>query len=145
MVFREAWRRSPKRTVLNQLVGYVAFTAVINSLFVTGLLVVRLAGGPFKYAILQNLLFTMNPATGIMAMLAFDEVLIIRFCSITVWKRLPPVDDNFFGLFLGLLNSGLGLAFAIWGRLGYRGEKTMFFFLTGRMDMSTKATPFFRL
>ncbi len=128
-----------KRTVLNQLVGELAKTTIICSITSVLTLLLRLANQPLSKSFAKLTFFMPCCVCFIMWLLILDELVIIRFLSVFWWKRLPPINDNFFALLLNYGNYGLTLVFLTWGYLFGAPSGNLTFILTG-IGMYEKST-----
>ena len=104
-----------KRTILNQLIGLLA----LNNLFgqAPQLLTVsyRLLFGPLTVQMAMWSFIAVTIASSMVILFILDEIILIRWLSVFVWKQLPPINDDFFGMFLTRLNFGLALMFILLG------------------------------
>ncbi len=133
-----------KRTVLNRLVSQGSLNLVLMN--ATGLttLMVRLLFGPLDHFTAEAMFFVSNTTFGTMTLLVFNEMAVIRFLSLFYWKIVPPISDDFFGVFLWCANFALGILTAIGGRLGSSKAGELYHILTGLPDMTSHHKPNFR-
>ncbi len=126
-----------KRTILNQLTGLFAFNIFLGNLVTRTGLIFRLAYGPLSFDLalltfsLPSMVFSTVP------LLILNEIIIVRFLSAFWWKRLPPLDEKFFGLFFSCLNIGITLFFTVIGYTGGYPSSNLTFLITGMFPPHT--------
>ncbi len=133
-----------KRTILNRLLGQVALNTILTNVLGLSSFMARLIVGPLSPAMVEAMFFVINTAFGSATLMALDQMAFIRLFTLSFWKHMPPIDDDFFGRYLWLLNVILGFLTAIGGRLGSSGAKNMYFLLTGRPDLTDSGLPNFK-
>ncbi len=120
-----------KRTVLNQLVGELAKTTIFCNIASGSTLLLRLAYQPLPESFAKLAFFLPISMVFVAWFVILDEIVIIRFLAIFWWKRMPPINDNFFGSFLCYGNYGLILVFLTWGYFFGSPSGNLAFILTG--------------
>ncbi len=121
-----------KRTILNQLIGLLALNNICGQLIGMLAFYYRLAiSGPLSMTAAKIMFLVPNVTTSFVILLILDEIILIRWLSVFIWKQLPPLNDDFFGLFFKCLNFGLSLMFVIMGLTGGTSQNNLLFLLTG--------------
>ncbi len=133
-----------KRTILNQLTGQLVMHCVFANLTSLATFMFRLAFGPISTFWVEATYFISNAHVGITSVFAFSEIAILKFLSIFIWKRLPPINEEFLGLFFRIANHSVGLMFALFGRKGSSKNHELYYILTGLPLMSDQNEPMFR-
>ncbi len=133
-----------KRTILNQLFGQMALIILLCNLASLSTLLVRLISGPVQVIVAEVGFFIARAGFSTACLLTLNEMAMLRLMSIFMWKRLPPISDNFFGRFLWTLNLALSFTSAVGARMGSSDDTEMYFILTGQPFLRTSHTPTFR-
>ncbi len=120
-----------KRTILNQLIGLFALNTLTGNLTALSALVIRLAFGPLPVHLAISTFFFPNVLFSTTLLLALNEIIVIRFLSVFWWKRVSPLDDNFFGLFFTVLNYSIALVFTIMGHIDGGPKQYVLFLMSG--------------
>ncbi len=120
-----------KRTILNQLIGLFALNTLTGNLTALSALVIRLAFGPLPVHLAISTFFFPNVLFSTTLLLALNEIIVIRFLSVFWWKRVSPLDDNFFGLFFAVLNYSIALVFTIMGHIDGGPKQYVLFLMSG--------------
>ncbi len=133
-----------KRTIMNRL----AMNLVYNCLgaYMTSILtlLIRLIAGPLPEILVQVTFFFSNAFSGTSSLLAITVMTILRFLSIFIWKRVPPLDDDFFSHYLISLNYVVSFMLAFFGRFGRIETNEMYHILTDRYLIANSNEPTFR-
>ncbi len=107
-----------KRTILNQLIGLYALSTIFGYLTNVSAFLYRLAFQPIPLSYATATFFMTSFVTCIACFLILDEIVILRFLSTFWWKQFPPINDDFFAVFLFLTNYGIALLFMSMGHMG---------------------------
>ena len=119
-----------KRTILNQLIGQLAMDNIVAQVGTVSLSV-RLALGPLPKTVFSLTFVLTNITSSIVLLLILNEIILVRWLSMFVWKRSPPINDDFFGTFIMLLNYTIAFVFGPMGLIGGTNYNNMTFLLTG--------------
>ncbi len=133
-----------KRTILNQLTSDLAWHCILANMTSLATFMFRLTTGPLSTFMASSTYYVSNQTVAISAMLSLNEMAILKFLSIFTWKRLPPINEDFFGHFLRIMNHLVGFLFALFGRMGGSNDNEMYFILTGLPLLSNSNDPIFR-
>ncbi len=133
-----------KRTILNQLFGQLTFYILLCNLASLSTFIIRLIVGTVPIVMAELTFFIAKSALATACLFTLIQMVFIRCMSIFVWKRLPPMNDNFFGRFFLVLNLGLSFLSAVIARMGSSDDKEMYFILTGHPFLSNSTDPVFR-
>ncbi len=133
-----------KRTIINRLMGDLVRQGILIN--VTGLatFTIRLAFGPVPTFVAHAFYYVSNQAMTISVLFSLNEMAMLKLLSIFAWKRLPPINEEFFGLFLMMMNHSIALLFALYGRMGGSNDIEMYFILTGLPLLTISGEPIFR-
>ncbi len=133
-----------KRTILNRLMGDLVRQAIYANMTSLATFMYRMTFGPISTLMTSATYYLTNQATTIATMFCLNEMAILKFLSIFAWKRLPPINEEFFGLFLMMLNQSVGFLFALYGRMGGSNDTEMFYILSGLPLLTNSSDPIFR-
>ncbi len=126
-----------KRTILNQLIGVLALNSLVASLICQVALLHRLIHGPLSVSMAILVFFAPNFISSIVLLMILNEIILIRFLSAFWWKQLPPLNDDFVGVFLNFVNYGLATMLAIMAQMGGDPNDNLLFIMTGNMHPVT--------
>ncbi len=133
-----------KRIIVNRLAMQLVYNAMGINMTSMGTVMVRLVFGPLSpNHVLATFLFS-NSFFAISALLALNEMAILRFLSIFVWKRLPPLDEDLFSSFFLTINYLISSCLAAWENLGDSEHHETYYILTGKVLMADSNEPMFR-
>ncbi len=119
-----------KRTILNQLIGQLALNNIVGQAGVATLSF-RIVFGPLSKPVYSSTFVLANITSSIVLLLILNEIILVRWLSMFVWKRSPPINDDFFGTFIMLLNYTIAFVFVSIGLIGGTTYNNMTFLLTG--------------
>jgi hypothetical protein len=91
-----------------QIMSCICETLILYSVFFAIPLIWRFLKEPLG-PIMASIMVCSRGYCGNVVLIYMIESLIIRYLSIIWWKRLPPINDVFFGVFFRVTNSVLGL------------------------------------
>ncbi len=74
-------------------------------------------------------------------MFALDEMAILRFSSLFLWRGCPPLNEDFFSFFFYTANYVVAIFYAIWEKMGKRQSFEMYFILTGKPLLTNQFYP----
>ena len=127
-----------KRTILNQLIGLFAVDTFVGNFISVPSLLCRLAYGPMSMDLALGTFFVPSMVAGTVSLLILNEITVIRFMSAFWWKQLPPINENFFGLFLPCFNYGIAFLFAGMGFTGGNPNGNLSFLFTGLLNSKSE-------
>ena len=103
-----------KRTILNQMFSFQLLLIILHNAFPGSVLVFRLIyRSGLNYNVTLIFLIWAKIFTSITALLSVLQYIITKYLSICVWKRVPPIDELFFGKFLFIANCIIGAFLAM--------------------------------
>ena len=144
LISYEFWGETTQyRTILNKLFSQIQFQCIRYIWILNTVLLHRCIFGPISVSSAIAFFFVPKVWTGFCALFLLNEMIIVRFLSIFVWKRLPPINETFFLVFLVITNEVLAFVLSIWGVMGYNVEQDTNFILTGLREEQGN-TPIFR-
>ncbi len=120
-----------KRIITNRIFMQQFYNAIGISLFTNITLIVSLCYGPLPTTLVNVTYFFSKLFLATSSMIAANVMAILRILMMTVWKRVPPINEDFFARFFLLFDYTLGFCRAYWGILGHSSEDEMYFILTG--------------
>ncbi len=120
-----------KRSIFNQLIGMMGMTVATWMMASVGTLLCRLIFGPLSMTQFIVAFSTPLFVSSLVIQLILNEIIILRFLTIVIWKQLPPINDDFFALFFFCLNYGLAFLFLSLGLLGGPPITNVTFLMTG--------------
>lgn len=134
IIWYEKYGEDPmKRTILNQLFSNNLIIVVCYNLIPSNFFLVRLIfGAPLNYNFTFAFFFIFKSMLGIAGLISILEYNVLRFLTICIWKRLPPFDELFGGIFLKLLNFTLALFLSCIQNFVQIGPDFMVEFMTGQ-------------
>ncbi len=107
-----------KRTILNQLIGMLAMNNMVLQNFALLVLLTRLAFGPLPFKVTVIMFVGPSVLGSLVLMALLNEIISLRCLTLFLWRKLPPINDDFFSMFIGFLNYGLCFMFVNLGNLG---------------------------
>ncbi len=120
-----------KRIIINRIGMHLVQSGIcITSTGIVTILI-SLTFGPLPTDVVHVTYLFANLFFATVALLALNEMAILRFLSRTVWKRIPPIHEDFFSIFFLALNYLIGFCRAWWGSLGQSSDKDVFLILSG--------------
>ncbi len=120
-----------KRTIFNQLVGALAENNMTVQTMANTALFYRLILGPLSMDLTLTLFMHTSVIGSLAIIFTLDEMMVLRFLSVFLWKQSPPINDDFFGVFFQCLNYGLGFVLSFFSHIGGPPHGNMTFILTG--------------
>ena len=141
----EIWgeKQNNFRTIINKLFSLTQIQCIRYIWVLNSCIVFRTLYGPISLTSAKIFFFVPKVWTGFCALFTLNEMIILRFMSIFVWKTIPPINENFFLAFLTMTNETLALLMAIFGVMGYNVEQDTNYILTGQR-IAKNETPVFR-
>lgn len=144
VIFYEHYGSDPqKRTVLNQLLSGVAMFALLGTIVPMNFINYRLLFGPIQLPYVTFAFFALKSGFVISGLFTLNEMVIIRYLTVFVWKKVIPITDGFFFRFLFLLNLLIGLCFGIWGNMGHNVER-QFLYIMSKTQPPNNCHPTFK-
>ena len=132
-----------KRTILNKILSSICLLMIFSNILPLNTFLLRIILGPIPSWLAKILFFYPKVFCGFATMLYLNEMIIIRYLSIFVWKRVPPINDSIFYLIFNLTNAILALVFVLFSNMGYNIEQSLFLLLCGFKEERGE-TPVFR-
>ena len=120
-----------KRTILNQLIGVMALNNLIALVINIVVFLTRLFYGPLSMSAAFTTFFLPNGIAYTVVFLILNEIILLRFLSVFWWKQLPPINDDFFGVYFHCINYGLAILFLLMGQMGGNPNDHLFFLVSG--------------
>ena len=120
-----------KRTILNQLIGMLAFDSMVVLMETLLALLYRLCFGPISHTMALLTFIVPTFSISIVVLLILNEIILLRWISVFVWKQLPPINDDFFAMFFNCLNIGITTLFVLMGLLGGHRYSNLSFLMSG--------------
>jgi hypothetical protein len=134
-----------KRTILNQLFSNLAFNVIVLNVIPLNVFTLRLIFGPIMSPFVAKMCFFIPKVSiGFASLLLLNEMIVIRFISVFVWKRIPPVNDYFLFAALNVTNGVLAVYFGLSVNMGTNIENDMKLLLTGLTDSNDENIPTIR-
>ena len=133
-----------KKTILNRLYSMMAFTTFLWNTFLPNVVACRLIFGPLSHLAVKMLFVIPKAAFLIIFLLILSEMMLIRTLAQCYWKRVPPLDDSFFNMMLGILNFLLGFFFSLLSNMGFNAEQDLHFIFTGFVEDRNEWQPVIR-
>lgn len=140
IIWYEKYGEDPlKRTILNQTFSRACLVIILMNLIPSNFILARLvSGSPFNYQFTYVCCFLVKSTVSIVGLLIIFEHCFFRFLTICIWKRLPPIDDLFFGTFLDLTNVTLGAFFSGIQNFSQVSPDYLVHFLTGQHEDTSR-------
>ena len=125
-----------KRTILNRLHSFAVGALLSLSLNQGVVLIIRPLTGPISARFL--FLAFHSPRRFFMFFVGFsvNQLMLLKWLSIVVWKRVPPMNDAFFARFLFVLNFLLSLGLTVIQSSGYVPEMGVSYLLSGESPIN---------
>ena len=133
-----------KRILVNRLAMHLVYNGIIGNFTCIMTVMLRLLIGPLPEIMVQSMFLFANALLATSAILTLDIMAILRLMSLFVWKRVPPLDDDFFSRFLFLSIYCVSILLAFLGRFGRTENNEMYYILTGKELISNANEPIFR-
>ncbi len=133
-----------KRTIMNRLLMNLVYNCLLAYMTSIKTIQLRLIFGPLPEVIVHVMFIFANAWHGTASLLAITAMTIIRFLSLFVWKRVPPLNDNFFSQYFISLNYLVSFVLAFGGRFGKIESSEMFYILAGKHLITNSQEPKFR-
>ncbi len=120
-----------KRTILNQLIGMMAWNNLTVQVVAAMSLLFRLLFGQLPMEVVMVTFVAPNVISSLFILFILNEIIIVRCYTLVLLKQLPPINDDFFATFIQCLNYTLGVMFVSMGRLGGISYDNLVYFMTG--------------
>ncbi|XP_059085470.1 uncharacterized protein LOC131882360 [Tigriopus californicus] len=104
--------RTTHRTIIHSLTKFLHLLPIIHNMTRFNIDVARVLFGPLPDLLCMTSIFS-NMFISIVALLAFNEIMVLRYLYICVWKHVGKLNDEFFSVFLTLANVGLAGLFSL--------------------------------
>lgn len=133
-----------KRTILNRLHSFAVGSLLGMSLNQGLVLMIRPVTGLINH---QTSFFVFHfPRRFFMFFMGFsvNQLMLLKWLSIVVWKRVPPMNDAFFARFLFVLNFMLSLCLTVIQSSGSDPEMGISYLLSGESPIYFNDEPRFR-
>ena len=104
----------------------------------------RLCFGPLSPKLVFTFFFIPKAAISRYALFTMNEMIILRYMFVFIWKRIAPLDENFFAFFIISSNVLMSILQSVYGNLGYNVEQGIQILLTGTRDFNEDQVPVFR-
>ncbi len=129
--YERYWGDPKKRIIINRIGIHLVYTCILGTMTSIVNIMFVVTFGPLPTLMVQVTYMFTNRYFATVGILALNEIAILRFLSLTIWKRIPPVDEDFFSHFFLILNFLIGFCFACWGFIGRYADHEMYWILTG--------------
>ena len=133
-----------KRTILNQLMSYLCSLMIFLTLLPLNVFIFRIAYGPIPELVAKLTYFMPKACVGFAALFTLNEMILLRYTSVFVWKKVPPLNENIFSLIFFVGNLLLAVILTVYGNMGHNIEQGLNLLMCGVYDENHDRTPVFR-
>ena len=134
-----------KRTILNQLLSSLCILVIWLSLFPLNVFLLRILSWPLPQSFVKVSFFMPKAFAGFVGMMILNEMIVIRYFSVFVWKRVPPINENIFALAIVIINVCVSGVLTLYANMGFNIEQKLNLLLCGIQDQNLEKKPVFSL
>lgn len=112
------YEENNQRNLIHRLCGFLSFVVLVTNGYNTGLHLIAIISGPLPdwicYSMgLGSMIFSIASAV------TLNEILLLKYLYICIWKHVRFVHDDFFGTFLPTLNAFISVYFSLLASEGW--------------------------